>query len=507
MPSRVAYDQKNPFYAKIHAWCDLYAPDSPDADGQSLPRDCLHIELDISGINIRYQAGDHVAVFPTNEENEVLLLAQVLGIRARLDQSFEMKAREAGSGKKFPFPCPATYRAALMHYLDIFSLPKTNVLSALAQYATKKEEKEHLERLACSTFKHEYHQYVVEEGRTLRQILEEHSSITIVSDSQQESDGDGHLKYLTVGDVLELIPRLQPRYYSISSSPKQYPNQIHITAAIARYRTKIGRVGAGVATGYLSRLCHGFYKSRQLTGSKEKPVGDLGDIPVSARIPIFVRNSNFKLPKNLLRPIIMVGPGTGLAPFRGFIQERLSIAQERIRVLEESSRLPELVQQPFAGPIKVEKRQLEGGFHLKRLDAQQHGVGSVLGEAWLFYGCRNEATDFLYRQEWAIDYFPSDPVPLKGIGLTDLLTAFSRDQKKKVYVQNRLNENKIEIWKLLSEKEGYLYVCGDAKNMARDVQKLICEIAQHVGKKTEAEAQTFVKMLREKGRYQEDVWS
>jgi len=147
----------------------------------------------------------------------------------------------------------------------------------------------------------------------------------------------------------------------------------------------------------------------------------------------------------------MVGPGTGVAPFRGFVQDR----------------------------------------------TKKRAAGKTIGPNVLFFGCRKKNEDFLYDEEF---------LKSQADGELELFTAFSRDTEVKVYVQHLISEQSKLIWGYL-EKGGYLYVCGDAKNMARDVSKTLVEIAKEVGGKNEEQAVQFVKTLRSSGRYLEDVWS
>jgi NADPH-ferrihemoprotein reductase len=202
--------------------------------------------------------------------------------------------------------------------LDINALPRTHILSALAQYAADPAERTRLERMSLTAHKHEYLEYIVHAGRNLRQVLEDHPSVRIMPDAEQvvltTASADGQeqqqtCKYLTVGDLLELMPILQCRYYSISSSARQHPGRVHITAAVARYRTPLGREGFGVATGYLHRLCHSeAYRDRQGLPDGAEAVVKAEQVPAKFRLPVFVRTSTFRLPKNMTRPIVMIGP-------------------------------------------------------------------------------------------------------------------------------------------------------------------------------------------------------
>lgn len=205
---------------------------------------------------------------------------------------------------------------------------------------------------------------------------------------------------------------LLPRFYSIASSKLAHPEEIHLT--VAYFHT-------GVASSFLCRDA----------------------LLEETAIPLYVQpNPKFSLPENGSTPIIMIGPGTGIAPYRAFIQERTARGD--------------------------------------------------LGENWLFFGERNRATDFYYEDEWS-------QYDLR------LTTAFSRDQEEKLYVQHQMYEHRQELWKWLT-KDATLYVCGDAKQMAKDVHHMLLRIAQETGGLSEEGAREFFKLLRKEGRYLTDVY-
>ncbi|CAO3665615.1 hypothetical protein G6F70_004573 [Rhizopus microsporus] len=439
--STAIYDAKRPYNAPITSK-DLF---------KGGDRHCLHIEIDISGTNLSYQTGDHVAIWPTNNEVEVKRLATLLGLQDKLDTVIHVEALDPAASKKHPFPVPTTYRAVFRHYIDICAAVPRQVLMSLIEYAPTEQSKEALRKLA--TDKDEYRIRVGDVTRNLGEVLQ-------MLAEQESLPLEGAFSSVPFDLVIESISRLQPRYYSISSSSKESPKTITVTAVTLQYTPEHGspRTVYGVNTNYLWRLHEAINGLTPDTSIPEYFLPGPRDSLFShdtkvARVPVHVRRSQFKLPRNPTVPVIMVGPGTGVAPFRGFVRER---------VLQKKENKP-------------------------------------VGPTILFFGCRNRAEDFLYQEEW--------PELFEVLGEPSrLITAFSRETEKKVYVQHRLMEHGQEMWALL-EKGAYIYVCGDAKNMARDVNQTFVRFAQDFGGMNENKALDYVKNLRSTGRYQEDVWS
>ena len=401
---RPPFDAKNPFLAPIVVNRELYKGD----------RSCMHVEFDLVGSKIRYEAGDHLAIYPQNDSTIVNKIGELL--KVDLDTVISLKNVDEDSSKKNPFPCPCSYRTALTHYVDICHTPRTHVLKELADYATNEADKELLKKMSSSTDEGKalYSEWIIKSARSIVHVLEDLPSCKIPLD---------HL--------LEFMPRLQPRYYSISSSPKINPERVSITAVLVEYKSFTGRIVRGVTTGWLKTM---------------DPNGN-------HVAPCFVRRSQFKLPTKSQVPILMIGPGTGLAPFMGFIQERQWMLDQ----------------------------------------------GKPLGEAILYYGCRKQAEDYLYKDELAAS--------LKSGALTKLYTAFSRDQPEKVYVTHLLKQNKKELWNIIEEKKGHIYICGDARNMARDVRDIILSTIMEESGKTSQEADAYIKRMEVQRRYSADVWS
>uniref|UniRef100_A0A1L2EC44 NADPH--cytochrome P450 reductase n=2 Tax=Locusta migratoria TaxID=7004 RepID=A0A1L2EC44_LOCMI len=403
---RPPYDAKNPFLAPVKVNKELH---------KAGDRSCMHIEFDIEGSKMRYDSGDHVAVYPMNDEALVNRIGELLNID--LDTVITLTNTDEESTKKHPFPCPCSYRTALRHYLDITSNPRTHILKELIEYTKDPQEQEKLKLMSSTSpeGKSLYNQWIIKDNRNIVHILEDLPSCKPALD---------HL--------CELLPRLQARYYSISSSPKVYPNSVHVTAVLVDYTTPTGRHNKGVATSWLK---------------KKQPKEDF-----TPTTPIYIRRSQFRLPTRTQTPIIMIGPGTGLAPFRGFIQER----------------------------------------HLSRKE------GKPVGDTILYFGCRKKSEDFIYQEE--LEQYANE-------GTLKMYVAFSRDQAEKVYVTHLLQKNKDEIWNIIGENNGHLYVCGDAKNMARDVHDIVVKVVMEKGNMSESEAMAYVKKMENQKRYSSDVWS
>ena len=227
---------------------------------------------------------------------------------------------------------------------------------------------------------------------------------------------------LSVQDFITLLRPMPPRLYSIASSLSAHSDEVHLTVAVVRYDS-FGRKRKGVCSSYLAER-------------------------VGETIPSYFHpNKNFKLPQNQEAPVIMVGPGTGIAPFRAFIEER----------------------QTTGAP----------------------------GKNWLFFGDRSQKTDYLYGDEW--ETYRKDGI------LNELDLAWSRDQSEKVYVQHKMLEKGAELWKWLQDGAVF-YVCGDASRMAKDVDQALRTIAQQHGSMNEEEATIWIKALQKEKRYLKDVY-
>ena len=271
------YDTKNPFLAKVVVHRELHA--------QHSDRSCLHIELElIKNTYLKYSPGDHIGIFGENDPELVEHVAARLGV----NPNTVIKLNPAPNSKATPIG-PFTIRRALSSYADITARPRQAFLKEIAQYAEDEEERARLARLGDASNDAsvaEYKRYVLKEYRSVADILDEFPSLNPPIDH-----------------FLEMAPRLDPRFYSISSAMEATPGRVSVTAVVVQV-PKVGgkhKIHKGVCTNWMANL-------RDRVGG--------------VVFPCFIRKSEFKLPKDPKTPIIMVGPGTGIAPFRGFLQWR-----------------------------------------------------------------------------------------------------------------------------------------------------------------------------------------
>ncbi|KAF8685472.1 NADPH--cytochrome P450 reductase [Rhizoctonia solani] len=467
--TRGIHDAKNPYPAPIQGIRELFA-----VGGE---RNCIHAEFNIEGSGITYQHGDHVGLWPSNADVEVdrLLFSLGLGAPDRRTAVIDIESLDPQLAK-VPFPVPTTYETVLRHYIDISSVASRQTLGALAKYAPTPEAGTALTALA--TDKAQYGAIVAGGCLKLAEVLQLVTGNPINSKPTGENTTAWNIPFDV---IVSAIPRLQPRYYSISSSPKLHPTSIHVTCVVLKYESEAsGRAPSkwvfGVGSNYLLNLkmaAHGEQAPLLSEGGVESVTNPIYAIsgPRSSyqgetgyKAPVHVRRSTFRLPTNPKTPVIMIGPGTGVAPFRGFVQERVALARKAI---------------------------------------EKNGEDALAdwGQISLYYGCRDENEDFLYKDEW-----PEYQSELKG--KFTMRNAFSRSGARKpdgskIYVQDLLWEDRAAVSEAINEKRGYVYICGDAKNMSKAVEDILIKIFNEAGKNGTEELKT----MKERSRLLLDVWS
>jgi sulfite reductase (NADPH) flavoprotein alpha-component len=378
-----SYTKDHPFMAALKENRLLNKPGSI--------KDTRHFSIDISGSGLVYTAGDSLGVFPRNDSREVEKLLAALGFTG--DEQVTLPRVEG----------EMSIRQALSERLSLAG-PTKKVLEEFHHRATHPAEKAELEALLMPEARERMMEFLA--NREFVDLVEEFGSVRF-----------------TAQEFVENLKRLMPRLYSIASSPVVFPEEVHLTVAVVKYQTnERERIG----------VCSTFLADR---------------LPLNQNIvPVFVAHSHFGLPQDESVDVIMVGPGTGVAPFRAFVQERIA---------RKSS-----------------------------------------GRNWLFFGDQRRATDYLYEEEF-------EPYREQGDLVLDL--AFSRDQEEKLYVQHRMLEKASELWEWIS-RGAYFYVCGDAKRMAKDVDQALHQVIVQESGMSDAEATEYVKAMRKEKRYQRDVY-
>ena len=369
-------------------------------------RSTRHIEIALPP-DVEYQEGDHLGVLPKNSQTNVSRILHRFGLKGTDQVTLSASGRSAGH---LPLGRPVSLHDLLSYSVEV------------QEAATRAQIRELAAFTVCPPHRHELEE-LTEEGVYQEQILKKRISMLDLLEKYEACD-------MPFERFLELLRPLKPRYYSISSSPRVNPGQASITVGVVRGPAWSGR---------------GEYRGVASNDLAERQAGD--DVVMFVRTP----ESRFQLPEDPETPIIMVGPGTGVAPFRGFLQAR-----------------------------EVLKRE-----------------GKTLGEAHLYFGCRNDR-DFIYRDE--LEQFEKD-------GVVTVHTAFSRKEgMPKTYVQHLMAEHAETLISILG-RGGRLYVCGDGSKMAPDVEAALQKAYQSVHGTGGQEAQNWLSHLQDTGMYAKDVWA
>lgn len=402
---------------------------SRDLLQHSRDRTCLHMDVDVSqNSNLKYKTGDHLAVWPINPSQEVRILLKVLGLEEKRATPIRIKSLDSST---VPIPSPTTLEAALQSYLEICAPVSRESVDSLMTYAPTTAARDFLQTVSHD--KTSYAEYSKSQYLNLGRLL-----VTACPTPRAWSS-------VPLSLVLEMLPAMQPRFYSISSSSVVSPRQISVTVAVSDTTTSDSpdRV-IGLATNYLLSA-DGGHHPRRLTYSQALQSG---------QIYAAVRKSTFKLPTGSSAPVVMVGAGTGVAPFRAFVQER----------------------------------------------ARLKSMGREVGTTRLFFGCRNASQDFVYA-----DDFSNWAEILNGC--FSMTTAFSRPEDKvdKRYVQDTILEDAEAVCKLLVDESAYFYICGSAA-MARDVSAAIAKIVKARQGWSDEKMKEFADRQKRQKRWLQDVW-
>ncbi len=377
-PVSSSYTRSNPFPGKLLVNRRLSTPDSE--------KETRHFEIDLTGWGLTFEPGDSIAVYPKNDPELVEQIIHAIGATGD----------ELVPAAKTDKPL----RDALSRDYSI-TQPTPKLLKAIAQAAPSAPLLAHLLEPAR---KQDLENYLW--GMEVIDFLLDHRSLKFPPEQ-----------------FVGLLSKLQPRLYSIASSLRVFPDQVHLIVDVVRYESH-GRVRKGV--------CSTFLAERATDGP----------------VPVYPTTAkHFHLPEAGDTPMIMVGPGTGIAPFRAFLQERRALGAK--------------------------------------------------GRTWLFFGAQRERCDSYYNAEF-------EQLQQDGF-LTHFDCAWSRDQEHKVYVQHKMLDRAAELWKWLDEG-AYFYVCGDAKRMAKDVDAALRKIVQDQGGRSVEQAQDYVEQMKSEKRYRRDVY-
>ncbi|XP_050408838.1 nitric oxide synthase, brain [Patella vulgata] len=392
-------------------------------------RETILLKMDTQGASeLLYMPGDHAGIFPANNPELVAAILARLHNSPPPDQLIRLEflteknmplgtIKSWGPYEKMPV---CTLKTAFTRFLDVTTPPSQSLLQSLAAQASRDTDREQLELLATES--NAYEDWKYDRMPNLLEVLEEFPSLRVPPSL-----------------LMTQLPNLQQRFYSISSSPKVYPGEIHATIAVVTYRTQdgAGPVHEGVCSSWLNRC-------------------EQGEV-----IPCAVRGApSFRLPDDNTLPIVMVGPGTGIAPFRSFWQQR-----------------------------KID-REME--------DIPCHGDKKGWGEMELYFGCRNSKIDNIYSDE--LTQMKAEKV------LNNFYVALSREPDvPKTYVQDDLKVHSEKVYRAIVKEGGHFYVCGDV-SMASDVTTTLEKILQECGGMKSEVAKNFILKLRDANRFHEDIF-
>lgn len=370
-----------------------------------------------------YQPGDVVSLMPENSPEDVDRFLKRMGWTSQADLYIELQTND--SHQKLPATLLAkgnvTLRHLLQTYIDFNSVPRPSFFEQLIPFTPT----DHMQREKLQEFctpgdgSDEMYEYAIRVRRTILETLEEFDAVKVP------------LAYL-----LDIFPTMQRRDFSIASSPLENPKALQLAIALVSYKTRLKEKRRGICTSWLCRL------------------------QVNDKVAICIRKSSTLLLSNPTLPAIFIGPGTGVAPIRSFLQHRLHLLSSSSSSSSED-----------------------------QMRAQDN---------LCFFGCRNQAKDWLFSQEW------------KELSLSSKIEyhlAASRDQEEKVYVQHLIAKQGAKIWNILAIRKGTLYICGSSGKMPQAIREVVQKIACEYGQQTTEQAEQFITQLETQSRWLEECWS
>jgi len=374
-------------------------------------RDIRHLQFDLLDTKMKYNIGDALAIYPQNDGKEIADFLEFFKLKGDDVVKITPLGKGVDARKVDAFKKPLTVTQLFVEVIDVLGRPTRRFYESMAQFASDPAEKEAIKKLLTTESKAEY-QALAAETVTYVDLLRKYPSV-----------------HPSIEHLVQMIPTIKPRYYSIASAQRMFPNAVQLCIVIVDWKTPTGKYRIGTCTGYVSRVTMG------------------------SMVACAVKPSTFTLPPNDSTPVLMAGLGTGLAPFRAFVQDRAQLKRD--------------------------------------------GVQNV-GPLVMYYGCRHRSKDFIYGDE--LEAYHKEGV------LTHLRVAFSRDQVFKVYVQNKIEEDPELLYKLFNEENGYFYMCGNAGRTVTDIRNAVIGAWMKKGNMTQEEADKMYIDFMIKGRYNVEAW-
>ena len=403
-------------------------------------QDVRHLTL-VTASRADYAPGDTLTISPRNFEEDVDKFLSLMGWTSIADEPVHFQPTVSVNDLRAypPPPIPhltpsstLTLRSLLLAHLDITAIPRRTFFTLITHFTADQMHKERLLEFTNPEYLDELYDYTTRPRRSILEVLQEFQSVRI--------------PWQWIGSVL---PILRGRQFSIASggiqkSFKDGGTKFELLVAIVKYRTVMKKIREGVCTRYIAAL------------------------PEGSEFDVLLQKGGLHITKGEgKRPVVMIGPGTGVAPMRSLVWERLAWAEERKRLYQEVGH-----------------------------DAPDHGSSGV-GENVLFYGCRNREADYFYRNEWQ---------DLENKAGLRVFTAFSRDQKRKIYVQDLVREQADLVFRLLHQQSGIVYICGSSGRMPQAVREALIEVFERGGPMEREAGEQYLLTMEKDGRYKQETW-